>query len=321
MGSGFSLALSEIAVEAFGEGGFECHWLARGGMAELEPLCMEHLSVWHREDRLVRRFPSVRRVAHDGTSDRGHVYAYLVRASREDVALHERDHAARFPDIWGDGFGVGGERAVVGDGELAVLRHDGHLLAVALVPPNQVLDVSFGGIGNPMDDRAVDLADVIVRREILGERVHGDLRLGDDHHAGGVLVEPVHDARTRHAADAFEVGAMVQDGVHERAGVVSGRGMDDETGGLVENEDVVIFEEDVERDVLRLRLRRDGRRDRDVERVRLLHLFAGLQHDFAVDLHKSRFDESLEPGTGEVWVQGRQPYVKSFAHQNCQALW
>ena len=97
--------------------------------------------------------------------------------------------------------------------------------------------------------------------------------------------------------------------------------VDDETGGLVENEDVVVFKEDVQRDVLRLRLRRYGRWDRDVERVRLLHLLAGLQHDFAVDLHKPRFDESLEPGTGEVRVQGRQPYVKSFAHQNCQALW
>ena len=290
-------------------------------MAELQSLSMEHLAVRRREDRLVRRSPSVRRVAHDGASDRGHVYAYLVRAPREDVTFHERDHAAGFPDVFGDGFGVGGERAVVGDGELPVLRYDGHLLAVAFVSPDQVLDVSFGGIGDPMDERAVDLADVVVRREILGERVHGDLRLGDDHHAGGILIEPVHNARARHAADAFEVGAMVQDGVHERAGVVSRRGVDDETGGFVENEDVVIFEEDVQRDVLRLRLCRYGRRNRDVERVRLLHLLAGLQHDLAVDLHKSRFDEPLETGTGEVRVQGRQPYVKSFAHQNCQALW
>ena len=107
----FRSPLSEIAAEAFGEGRFECHWLARGGMAELKPLRMEHLPIRRREDRLVRRSPSVRRVTHDGTSNRGHVHAYLVRAPREDVAFHERDHAAGFPDVFGDGFGMGGERA------------------------------------------------------------------------------------------------------------------------------------------------------------------------------------------------------------------
>ncbi len=43
---------------------------------------------------------------------------------------------------------------------------------------------------------------------------------------------------------------MVEEGVDERAGEVSGGGVDDEAGGLVEGDEVVVLEEDCERNRL-----------------------------------------------------------------------
>ena len=62
--------------------------------------------------------------------------------------------------------------------------------------------------------------------------------LGDDQQAARVLVEAVHDARPRHAADAREARAAMGDQrVDERAGRIAGAGMHDEPGRLVDDDD------------------------------------------------------------------------------------
>ena len=69
-----------------------------------------------------------------------------------------------------------------------------------------------------------------------------------------------------HAADAGQaVAAMVDQRVDQRAGPVAGAGMDDKAGRLVDDDQLGVLVEDVERDVLALRLRRLrlGQVDRD----------------------------------------------------------
>ncbi len=138
----------------------------------------------------------------------------------------------------------GAQRAVVGQGGLAVAGDHGHALAVALVAADGALDVARQRIRQAPDKRQVGAVQV-ARGESGGQRVVGQLRLGDHHDAGGVLVQPVHDARAALAADAGErVAAMGEQGVDQGAVLVAGRGVHDQPGRLVEHDQVGVLVED-----------------------------------------------------------------------------
>lgn len=72
----------------------------------------------------------------------------------------------------------------------------------------------------------------------------GALTLGYNHDARGEAVKPVYNSRAcgvgavagEFAGRAVEIGAMKEDGVHERARIVAGRGMYDESRLFVEND-------------------------------------------------------------------------------------
>ncbi len=115
-----------------------------------------------------------------------------------------------------------------------------------------------------VDEREVGLLDG-ARLERALERLEGGVVLGDDEAARGLLVEAVDDARPENAADARESRDVVEERVDQRAPRVPGGRMDDEAGGLVEDEEVAILVEDGERQVLGLGdggLRAAGRRPR-----------------------------------------------------------
>ena len=72
--------------------------------------------------------------------------------------------------------------------------------------------------------------------------------LGHHHQSGGVLVEPVHDARPPFAADAGEAfAAMGDERIDQRAGPMPGGGMNNEATGFVDDDDVVVLIDHVER--------------------------------------------------------------------------
>lgn len=76
--------------------------------------------------------------------------------------------------------------------------------------------------------------------------------LGDDEEAGGVFVDAVDDAGAGDAADAGKgVAAMGEEGVYQRHVGVAGGGVDGEAGGFVDDEEVVVFVDDIEGDSLR----------------------------------------------------------------------
>jgi hypothetical protein len=82
----------------------------------------------------------------------------------------------------------------------------------------------------------------------------------------------MHDARPLHAADPRQVVAVREKGIDQRAAFRARRRVNDHSLGLVENKQVVIFINDVERD----RLGRDARwrgRGRRFQRYQI----AGLQ--------------------------------------------
>ena len=79
--------------------------------------------------------------------------------------------------------------------------------------------------------------------ELRGQRLVRLVVLGDHHQPGGVLVEPVHDARPLDAADAGKAGAAMGDQrVDQRAGLVAGGRMHDQAFRLVDDDDVVVLD-------------------------------------------------------------------------------
>ena len=135
---------------------------------------------------------------------------------------------------------------------------------------------------------------------VIGELVRQALMravvLGHDEQAGGVLVEPMHDARPLHAADARQaVAAMGDERVHERAGLMSRRRVDDQPGRLVDDDEVVVLVHDGKIDGFRLRLGRhrgglDEHELRAGDRPSI-----GIERRDAVDRYTAVPDERLQP--------------------------
>lgn len=128
----------------------------------------------------------------------------------------------------------------------------GHAFAVGGVARDRNLDFAGLGARFAADDGAVGFFGAALF-ELGGEVQVGFVGFGDDDAAAGVHVEAMDDARPRDAGDAAELAlAMMEEGVHKRPPVVAGRGVDNEARGFVDDNDVLVFEEDVERDVFGL---------------------------------------------------------------------
>ncbi len=86
--------------------------------------------------------------------------------------------------------------------------------------------------------------------EQQGETQVGRVGLGDDEQAGRVLVEPVDDAGPPHAADPRQARpAMADERVDQRALGVARRRMDDEARRLVDDDEMFVLVDDVERKI------------------------------------------------------------------------
>ena len=102
--------------------------------------------------------------------------------------------------------------------------------------------------------------------------------LGDDDDARRVAVEPVDDARPERAA-AGELPEVEGERVGERARRHPGRGVDDEPGGLVDDDELFVFVDDVERNLFGRDLGQRRRRVQlDLDVLAPLQLERGLRH-------------------------------------------
>ena len=151
-----------------------------------------------------------------------------------------------------------------------------------------------------MDYREVCLFDVRVRRERLGESFHRLLRLRHNNEPRSVLVEPVDDAWARDAADTGESWAVVEKGVYEHSREMPWSRMDDHSWRLVDDDHVVVFENDVERNGLRFWNRRNWWRNLYFDLVGIGDLHSRLLGGCAVYRYVPGLDKALYSRPGEV---------------------
>ena len=82
----------------------------------------------------------------------------------------------------------------------------------------------------------------------------------------------MHDSRPALAADAAEIGHVMQQCVHERPGIVSRTGMDDHSGSFVYYCEIVILKNYIERYVLGFELSNRNIDELDLDLVTFPHL-------------------------------------------------
>jgi hypothetical protein len=92
-----------------------------------------------------------------------------------------------------------------------------------------------------------------------------------DKQSGGILVQPVHDARPKFSTDPLNIGAVMKQGVHQRTGIISGSGMNHESGLLVYYYDITVFVYDIDVDGLGGTVNRFRRRYATGDQVTRFH--------------------------------------------------
>ena len=91
--------------------------------------------------------------------------------------------------------------------------------------------------------------------ELIGQVLVGVFRLGGDHDTGSVAIEAMDDAGTLDAANALQRGTAMEDQrINHRAIGTAGRGMNHHADGLVDDDELIVLIEDIERDILALGL-------------------------------------------------------------------
>ncbi len=186
----------------------------------------------------------------------GEVNADLMRAPGFEVA-HDvtREHAKAFC------------HAVMGHGRLAPTLPDGVTLPCAGVAPQGTRERARQGMGDAHNQRLVTPPEGPVRELGRKSTVRG-IVFGDDHQTARVLIKAMDDSRTRDAADPTEVGPAVgEQRVDERSVPMPYGGVDDESSGLVDHQQVRVFVDNLQRN--RLGFRRCGRGGGQMRGVRL----------------------------------------------------
>ncbi len=195
-------------------------------------------------DRLGLEAGGIGFVAHDRVADMGEVDADLVGAAGfEHAGEQAGDWLAVEPAI-------GLAQLPMRHCRPAALAH-GAFLAVERAAVERGVNHALRAAGCAPGEReiaALQFAGELVG-ELLRQRAVGTIVLGDHHQPGGVLVEAVDDARPLDAADTGKTFAAMRDQrVDQRAGGMSGGRVDDQAARLVDDDQVVVFVDDVQRD-------------------------------------------------------------------------
>ena len=201
-------------------------------------------------------------------------------------------------------------QAPVGAGMAATLVvYHGIFFAIGRMAPNRPDDRA--GVASWL---AVHHRQVLARSDALLDlhlQLHqGLLALGHDDAARGVLIEPVHDAWPQLAADARQVGAVVQQAIHQGAVPVTRRRVHRESGGLVEHDQVGVFKQHIQGHLLGQQVGKGlGRRHPQLHHVLWAQGSLGPPGD-AVHPHVTRLDELLDPGAALLRPLGHQPAIQ-----------
>ena len=155
---------------------------------------------------------------------------------------------------------ITGEDLVIGDGGFSAWRiHHSHFLAIHWVAADVSEDGIFGWGGNAMTNGEVEFLHGRPLGKLGDKTLVGGVCFSYDEAAGGIFIEAVDDAGSLDPAYAGELSfAVMEEGVDQGAVGIPGCWMDYDSVFFVENEEVLVFEENFQGDVLGGGLGGDG---------------------------------------------------------------
>lgn len=286
-------------MEFFWNGGCEVESLAAAGVIDAEFPGVEHESTGLDGLAGDRR---INRIADEWCAFVLHVHTDLVSASGVQVAQHQG----------GAGGGIGVEDFVVGDRGAARGRgDDGHFLSIARIASDVGKDRFTCRLGCLLGDAEVDFLIRAVGK-LAGEVLVRAIIFRDDEAAGSILIESMHNAGAFDAADARKLAlAVVEQGIHQRAIGISGSGVNDNAGFLIQHDEVFIFKEDLEGDVLRGGLGWDSFWQGDFDDIARLHRIARLG-GFAIAEDVLFADQLLNARPRQVCQAAGKPGIEAI---------
>ena len=181
---------------------------------------------------------AVERVTHNWMPDRGKVRADLVRASGMKHSLDQRASVQTR------------DHAPVGSRVPALVPARGHSRPPVRIARNGQRDRSGIARHFAMNQRQINFPDV-AGTELFGKMFVRFVIPRDDHGTRGFFVQAMHDPRTQRAARARKFSQAVQQRVHQRSARVARAGMDHHPGGLVHNDEIVVHQQQFERQIFR----------------------------------------------------------------------
>ncbi len=163
----------------------------------------------------------------------------------------------------------------------------------------------------PHDGEIVFLCGAI--GELAGEGGVGGVGFCNEDAAACVLVEAVNDAGTQGMRAGGERRAMMQDGINQGSLPMSGGGVNNKAGRLVDAEQTVVFVNDVERDCFRECIGRGvgGRRRNSFDAVAGFHCGGG-GGGGRVDGNRSGCDRPVPAHPAEFRPAGRKPAIEPW---------
>ena len=247
-------------------------------------------------------------IADDRPVARGQMDADLVCASGEQMA---GEQACDFVI----GIAESLTQTKFGDGRFAAMLAHGHFAPMDRMASDGRVDAFGPGRRPAPHEGQIFAADFIIFAflaacgELFGEAMMCQIGFRRDDQTACVHVEPMDDARALLASDAGEAAAaMMQQRIDERIVVMACARMNWQSGGFVDDDEVVIFVEDIEVDRAGFNGGRFAWRDGDHENITFVDFGAGIIEGLVVPPDMAGFDQGGCPHAADALIgqRGRQ---------------
>src|SRR5690554_4245289 len=224
---------------------------------------------------------AINRITYQRMSHVGHVYPNLVRAAAFQLATN---------------MGMGGKalnQPVMSHCRLTG-RHHSHAFAILRVPANGRIHRSATGKRTHYHGLVFPAHGAFL--QLVNQRGVGNQAAGHHHNAGGVFIQPVHNAGP---GQVFHFRRIVQQRIHQGAVGMARRRVHHQPGRLVDHQQVLVFVHDIQRDRLGFPGNLHFRLGVQVQNV-VHHDFVPGLTGFAVHRQRPAFDPGSQPRAGTL---------------------
>lgn len=223
------------------------------GMLETQLPGVQHLAPGQPLQTGVVR-AAINRIADDGVADRCQVNADLVRATGVEAAFQQRSSGETAADL-----PIRARRPP--------RRQHRHFPALNRVASDGAINAAARSARRSPDQGEIDFFNGS-RLKRSGQVTVGGVGFRDHKAAAGLLVQTMNDPGAFNPADAAQlVATMMQKGMHQRMGGLARARMHQHSGGFVQNQQMFVLEQNLERNVLGFERRRRRRREFDFDPV------------------------------------------------------